>query len=417
MKIPLAAAAPPPQLFKKGAIFIKRVITLLLICITLSGILVLPSNAATTKNITELVISNADEFWDKRFAITDIGGHWASFYIYACIITGVMQGTSTTKFNPEDNLTRAQAVQILYNINQRINAKPDYEPAPKQIFSDIQPGNWACEPAYWAKNANIINGKNTTHFYPNKYITKEEFVLMLYQFNSYMGFTNITAAYNSLISPISEYTDYKTISAKAYPAMQWACENKIIGGYNKKINPRDHLTRAQTAKIMFVFTAATVKKVSREPIDSLYISDTQKYYNPSAQWMLATKQTDYIKQENLVISVFDDLDKHQNAKMIYFASIIRNNKKIEYKNSRISEIIISGNIPNEKTAYTIARPSLMNALYFYMISESILYGIAKTQESIGMTEATIAIYFSSKSIARFDNVRCDTIYIDVLYVS
>lgn len=391
----------------------KKLIALFLICATLCSIFILPASAATTKNITEPAISNANAFWNSKFGATDVKGHWAAYYINGCVVTGIMQGMSATKFEPDSYLTRAQTVQILYNIEKRINANISYGSASSKGFSDVNAADWFFKAVYWAKNANIVNGTDATHFSPNSIVTREQFVSMLYRFNSYKGYANKGLAYNNSLVNLKTFNDYTSVSPYAQTALQWACGNTLVGGTNNRLNPQGYLTRAQVSKIAFVFATVTIGKSSPQVYNGSNSSFAMMHYAPPAQWKLALSQNEYIKNNTVTTTIFDNLDKRPNSKNVYFATTTYSNNKISYKNFRLDNISVSGNVPSTQTLYTVANPSLMHELYFYSISEAILYGISKAQQATGMQGASTTVYILTRSSMTFDGKE-DRIDVDIV---
>ena len=80
---------------------------------------------------------------------------------------GYMNGTSDTTFSPYNAISRAMAVQILYNMSKE---KGDYSP----YFSDVPQDAWFAEAVCWAKDKGIANGTSATRFSPSILMTREQ---------------------------------------------------------------------------------------------------------------------------------------------------------------------------------------------------------------------------------------------------
>jgi hypothetical protein len=88
--------------------------------------------------------------------------------------TRYINGTGNAKFNPDGNLTRAQAATLLYNL---LVSK---EKGPYSVsFSDISSDKWYAEAVNTLASYKIINGYSDGTFRPNSSMTRAEFVTML----------------------------------------------------------------------------------------------------------------------------------------------------------------------------------------------------------------------------------------------
>ena len=77
-----------------------------------------------------------------------------------------------------------------------------------------------------------------------KEITREEFVLMLYNFAQMRGY-DVAAR-----SDLSQFTDGHEISSYAHEAMSWAVRVGIIEGNGTGYNAQGEATRVETAAIL-----------------------------------------------------------------------------------------------------------------------------------------------------------------------
>ncbi len=85
-----------------------------------------------------------------------------------------INGVTDIKFYPGNNLTRAQAATILYNL------LADKSRGPIEVsFSDVKESDWYAEAVYTLASHGIITGKTATTFEPKSNITRGDFVLMI----------------------------------------------------------------------------------------------------------------------------------------------------------------------------------------------------------------------------------------------
>lgn len=86
---------------------------------------------------------------------------------------GIMYGIDENEFSPDDELTRAMLIQILYNIN----GNPDT--IFKSNFKDVSNNMWYSDAVNWAAANGIISGYNDGNFRPDDKITRAETAVIL----------------------------------------------------------------------------------------------------------------------------------------------------------------------------------------------------------------------------------------------
>ena len=183
------------------------------------------------------------------FADVD-GGEWfltAVQYVYE---NGRMAGTSSTTFQPEVNLTRAMAVQVLYNLEGQPAITGD------TTFTDAaDAGDWAVKAITWAEQTGVVAGIGDGLFDPTANVTREEFAQMMYNYASYKEY-DLT-----LEGDLSQFEDASAISGWAETAMSWANGSGLINGHEATglIDPAGTTTRAQAASIITNFDLNVAK--------------------------------------------------------------------------------------------------------------------------------------------------------------
>ena len=152
---------------------------------------------------------------------------------------GIMNGITEKEFAPNNNLTRAMFVTVLY----RIEGSPETGMSP---FGDVGSGSWYEKAVSWATENNIVNGVSETEFAPNNNITREQMAAILYRYATYKG-KDVTLKGNA--NTLS-FDDTEEISGYAISALQWAVENGLMSGESPStINPKNNSTRAQAATV------------------------------------------------------------------------------------------------------------------------------------------------------------------------
>lgn len=151
----------------------------------------------------------------------------------------LMNGISEDEFAPNNTLTRAMLVTVLYR-----NAG---EPAVnKDIpFSDVDMGAWYANAVSWAKQNDIVNGVSETDFAPDANITREQIATIMFRYAQYKGMDVLTLEENLHFSDANEISEY------AVSAMNWAVGTSLMKGKSATtINPKDNATRAEIAAIL-----------------------------------------------------------------------------------------------------------------------------------------------------------------------
>ena len=168
-------------------------------------------------------------------------------YVYE---NGRMAGTSSTTFQPEVNLTRAMAAQVLYNLEGQPAVTGD------TTFTDAaDAGDWAVKAITWAEQTGVVAGIGDGLFDPTANVTREEFAQMMYNYASYKEY-DLT-----LEGDLSQFEDASAISGWAETAMSWANGSGLINGHEATglIDPAGTTTRGQAASIITNFDLNVAK--------------------------------------------------------------------------------------------------------------------------------------------------------------
>ena len=187
-------------------------------------------------------------------AYKDVPGveNWAHLGIDFVLKSGLFYGTSDTTFSPDDTMTRAMLVTVLY----RLEGQPKV--TSKNPFADIASGTWYTDAVVWAAENEIVNGVGDNKFSPDSKITREQMAAILYRYSTFKGLTLAEGKFTA------EYPDEKDISAYALTAMRWANAEGLINGTEQSgttyLAPQGHATRAQVAAILMRYVQNILNK-------------------------------------------------------------------------------------------------------------------------------------------------------------
>ena len=179
-------------------------------------------------------------------------GNWAHAGIDYCVASGLMSGVGGNLFAPKMTTTRAQIVQILYNL----------EGEPKvsgtMPFTDLTQ-NWYKDAVLWAYQTGVVSGTSATTFAPDLPVTREQIAVIL------MGYAEKVLGVTRTWAPadLSVYPDAGSVSDWAKDALADAVTLGLISGASNDgqtlLNPQGSATREQVATILMEF-CKNVKK-------------------------------------------------------------------------------------------------------------------------------------------------------------
>jgi len=163
------------------------------------------------------------------------------------IENGIFKGVTENEFAPNDKLTRAMLVTVLYRVES--------EPATNRSipFADIDMGAYYANAVVWAQQHGIVKGVSETEFAPNDNITREQIAAIMHRYAQYKGIDVSVGENTNILS----YDDFADISEYAIASMQYAVGSGLIKGKTEStLNPKDNATRAEIAAILHRFIEA-----------------------------------------------------------------------------------------------------------------------------------------------------------------
>ena len=164
--------------------------------------------------------------------------HYAADAIRWAWENGWFSGVSGKRFAPEQGLSRAMLVTVLW----RMEGEPRHGISG---FTDVLPGGWYEKAVAWAAFSGIVSGTAEGVFSPDAAITREQLAVILWR---YAGSPQPSGSLNG-------FADAGEVSAYAAEAMAWAVEQGIVTGSNGRLLPKSGATRAQTALMLQRFAA------------------------------------------------------------------------------------------------------------------------------------------------------------------
>jgi len=167
-------------------------------------------------------------------AMTDVvDDAWYHTAVDYALDNGIMSGYNATTFGPNDELSRAMVVQVLYNKE----GQPTVSGA--HGFPDVKSGDWFNNAVTWGSQKGVVGGYGDGRFGPDDDVTIEQIAVILW---NYSGNPEGTGELTS----VGAHSDW------AANALRWAAGEGLF-----KDMPYDAVTvaatRAQTAQMLMNF--------------------------------------------------------------------------------------------------------------------------------------------------------------------
>ncbi len=189
---------------------------------------------------------------DVTKMFTDVSHSWADDGIQYCVTHQLMSGIGNNLFGPKLTTTRAQIVQILYNL----------EGEPKVSgttpFTDLTQ-DWYQDAILWAYQTGVVAGTSSTTFEPDLPVTREQIAVILMEY-----MTRVLKLERTWTpADLSAFPDAGSVSDWAKDAMADAVGLGLISGASNGgqtlLEPQGSATREQVATILMEF-CKNVKK-------------------------------------------------------------------------------------------------------------------------------------------------------------
>ena len=206
---------------------------------------------STTDSVLKATWKDTAEV-DVTQMFTDVTKNWAYPGIQYCVTHQLMSGIGNDLFGPKLTTTRAQIVQILYNL----------EGEPKVSgttpFTDLTQ-DWYQDAVLWAYQTGVVAGTSSTTFEPDRPVTREQIAVIL------MEYVTRVLKLERTWTPadLSIFPDAGSVSDWAKDALADAVALGLISGASNGgqtyLEPQGSATREQVATILMEF-CKNVKK-------------------------------------------------------------------------------------------------------------------------------------------------------------
>jgi len=168
------------------------------------------------------------------------GVPWAKGAIEALASRGVIAGVSETSFNPSANIKRADFIALLV---RALELEDSGEAV--TMFDDVKETDYFYREVKVAKQLGIASGVGGNRFDPNGSITRQDMMVLADR--------ALAAAGKALPAGdgLDRFPDAGDAAAYARASAGKLVAAGIVSGMDGKLAPREHLTRAQAAVILY----------------------------------------------------------------------------------------------------------------------------------------------------------------------
>ena len=180
------------------------------------------------------------EVYAQKSVFNDVTeNHWAFDAINYLHWKEIITGDENNNFNPEVNITRAEAAKLLclaFDFEVQNNSG--------RSFEDVRKDEWFFDYVNALKIQDIVKGDDKNFFNPYNMITREDFSVLIYRIFEKKGM-QIEASKNG-------FTDKNTISSYAAEAVAKLAGKEIVNGFSDgSFRPYAIATRAEAAAVIF----------------------------------------------------------------------------------------------------------------------------------------------------------------------
>ena len=220
----------------------KKTLTVLLACVL--ALSVLPTWALAEGAATPVDNTTGAGFEASMLSFEDVA-HDAWYYsaVQYAGKAGLMAGVSDNSFAPDEAMTRAMLVTVLYRLDGSNKTEKPVR------FTDVAKSDWYCDAVEWAAASGIATGCGDSVFGADDNITRQEIAEMLKCYANYRGRNTDNTA------DLSAFADASAVADWARSAMGWAVSGGLFTGTDSRVLlPEVSATRAEAATILMRYT-------------------------------------------------------------------------------------------------------------------------------------------------------------------
>lgn len=175
-------------------------------------------------------------------------GQWFTPYIAYCLDTELMKGQGDKDaagreyFRPENSMTRAELVTVLYNMEGQPPAQFE------AIFDDVTSEKWFATQVTWASQNGLVFGTADKIFEPDTPISRQDLATILYRYA--VDYKGIEMNVENVDALLGAFSDADRVGNYAKVAMAAMNQAGVITGDGDRLKPQENATRAEVASML-----------------------------------------------------------------------------------------------------------------------------------------------------------------------
>lgn len=178
----------------------------------------------------------------------DVQRHWSRPEVEVLASRGLLAGVAPGTFEPNRQLTRAEAVKLLVSLLRTSGKLPEPQAGADGVeFTDVRNDSWYAADVMLANRLGLVQGAGG-RFRPNDPMTREELAAIVYR--AAIWRTAEEGANDD--AWMSGYEDADSVATWAIPGMRAAVSDGWLKGRTASmLVPKAHITRAEAAVILY----------------------------------------------------------------------------------------------------------------------------------------------------------------------
>lgn len=209
-------------------------------------------SAGETKQVYTVEYRPVTGSIDSLNDMQDKQGKWYYPAVKWTVENGLFRGDENHNFNPQKNITRAEFAQMLYNYYRD---DPDVIKEGETCnFGDVSSGKWYYKAISACAASGIFLGDQNGNFNPDAPISRQDAALVMMRIiigQEEINRVDVDARLAELAANGKTYNDFEETSNYAKKAMAASLGVIFNGDKNGSLHPRDSITRAETAQVMY----------------------------------------------------------------------------------------------------------------------------------------------------------------------
>ena len=175
-------------------------------------------------------------------------GQWFTPYIAYCLDTELMKGQGDKDaagreyFRPENSMTRAELVTVLYNMEGQPPVQFE------AIFDDVTSEKWFATQVTWASQNGLVFGTADKIFEPDTPISRQDLAMILYRYA--VDYKGIEMNVKNVDALLGAFSDADRVGNYAKVAMAAMNQAGVITGDGDRLKPQENATRAEVASML-----------------------------------------------------------------------------------------------------------------------------------------------------------------------